>query len=379
MNSERLKGGAPAPLKMIFALLFVFILTACGGGGSSGGGGSDDGGEPTPITGSGVKGPLANAEVNAYAFDATANDFQGELLDTGETNSAAAISELSIPFGHSGAVILEVLATDDTTDLTTGAAPVISRLLTVVDIANLANAKIYPSPLTTIAYRLAGRKGDSTSAPYAGDGDGELSETEFLNGFIVAGRQTASTLGFGLESDADLNTTPPMITEDTNTPESQARAARYRTAIEAVTAVVDNIRKRANENNADSTVNNDDMLGGLADDLSDGAIDGQSDGAPIDAFVDVDDVIAEVTADPATLVIPGTEKLVSDVESEMVREKEDTGSDTDTSGLEDGSISANARQARRTPDSDDDDLDDAVDNCPLHANPDQTDLDQDGV
>lgn len=380
MNSELITCGH---LKTVSTLLLVVVLTACGGSSSNNIGIEVDenasGGDPTPVTGSGVKGPLANAEVNAYAFDSGADNFQGDLLDAGETNDAAAISGLSIPFGHTGAIILEVVANDDTTDLTTGAAPVISRLRTVVDSANLGSAKIYPSPLTTIAYRLAGKKGDSASSPYEGNDDGELSEAEFLAAFTVAARQTASTLGFGLESDADLNTTPPMITDDTDTPEEQAKAARYRTAIESITAVVDNMQKKSKEKNPDSSVNNDDLIAGLADDLSDGVIDGQSSGAPIESFADVDDVVAEVTADPATLNIPGTEISVADVEAEMVREKEDTGSETDTSGLEDGSVSADAEPAKTHPDSDDDGVDDDLDNCPLTGNAEQLDLDGDGV
>lgn len=363
-----------ARARIASALLLALALAGCDSDGSrSGGGGGDD---SSSMGGSGVKGPLANAEVNAYAFDGAAQNFQGTLLDSGETTAGAAISGIVIPGSHSGAVILEIAADGDTTDLTTGAAPVITRLLTVVAAGNLGQP-VYPSPLTTIAFRLAGANGDSTASPYSGDGDGTLSEAEFLSAFGVAARQTASTLGFGLESGADLNTTPPLITDETDTLEEQAAAARYRTAIEAVSAVVENMKQTSQGNNPDSTVQNDDLLAGLADDLSDGAIDGQAGGEAIAAFADVDDVAAEVTVDPATLKIPGTEISVTDVEDEMVREKEDTGSETDTTALEDGSASADPEPATTEPDSDDDSVNDSQDNCPLEANADQANFDGD--
>ena len=359
--------------RILPTLLLSAALAACGG--SSGG--SDSGSGSTSLSGAGVKGPLAGAVVNAHAFDGSAEDFKGALLDDGETTANAAISGVTIPADHSGAVVIEVVADADTVDLTTGAAPVITRLLTVVDSADLDAASIYPSPLPTVAFRLAGANGDSGVSPYSGNGNGELDETEFLNAFAVAARQTASTLGFGLEAGLDLNTTPPLITDDTDTVDEQTAAARYRTAIEAVSAVVQNMRETSQGNNAASGVDNDDLLAGLAADLSDGTIDGQANGEPIPAFADVDDVVAEVTVDPATLKIPGTEINVSDVEGVMVSEKEDTGSGTDTSGL--SNDSADPAPAETAPDSDDDGLDDAGDNCPVDANADQADFDGDGV
>lgn len=364
-----------ARARIASALLLGLALAGCDSDGSRPVGGGGD--NSSSMGGSGVKGPLANAEVNAYAFDGAAQDFKGTLLDSGETTAGAAISGIAIPGSHAGAVILEIVADGDTVDLTTGEAPVITHLLTVVANETVGISEVYPSPLTTIAFKLAGANGDSTTAPYSGDGNGELTEAEFLAAFGVAARQTASTLGFGLESGADLNTTPPLITDETDTPEEQAAAARYRTAIEAVSAVVENMKQTSQGNNPGTTVQNDDLLAGLADDLSDGAIDGQAGGEAIAAFADVDDVAAEVTVDPSTLKIPGTEIFVSDVEDEMVRETEDTGSETDTTALEDGSASSDPEPATTEPDSDDDGVNDSQDNCPLEANADQANFDGD--
>lgn len=367
-------------IRLFSTALLVASLSACDGGNFDGvfDSGDSQAASNTTLTGSGVKGPLANATVNAYAFEGSATNFQGALLDSGETTATAAISGLVIPGTHTGAVLLEVVADEDTLDITTGTAPVITRLRTVLAGDVLANA-VYPSPLTTLAYQLAGARGDSTAAPYQGDGDGELTEAEFLAAFQVAARQTASTLGFGLPANTDLNSTPPLITEATSSPEAQTAVARYRTAIEALGAVVANMRQTSENNNPSTTVDNDTLLAGLAEDLTDGSIDGSVNGAAISAFADVDDVAAEVTVDPATLNIPGTTISVADVEQELVREKEDTGSDTDTAALEDGSASADPEPAKTDPDSDDDGVGDDQDNCPLDENPGQADQDGDGT
>ncbi|MEX1669642.1 thrombospondin type 3 repeat-containing protein [Zhongshania guokunii] len=358
-----------------FAIALISAaVSACGGGG----GGGSPANPSTSIQGAGVKGPLANASINAYAFDANGTDLFGSLLGAGTTNAGAAITGLSIPASHSGAVILEVLADDDTIDITTGSAPTIKRFLTVIDVSDVNSSSVYLSPLTTIAYRLAAQNGDLASAVYSGNADSQLSEAEFLAAFSAASRQTASALGFGMSASVSLNSTAPLINDSVNSIEKQVLAAQYRTAIEAVSAVAKSLVDNATQNNSAITVSGEAMLAALADDLADGSIDGLSKGNAIAAFSDVDNVVGLVTVDPSTLFIPGTKIKVSDIETVLVSEKTITGASSDTAALENGSAKSDPVVARTTPDSDDDGVDDSQDNCPAHINTQQLDLDSDG-
>lgn len=369
------RSGCAAGKAVCTALLSV-ALAACGSGGSGGGGPN----QSSDVSGSAVKGPMANAVVSIYGFAGSNSKFQGSLLDTGSTSSQAEIQGLQIPSDHSGVIIFEVTADDDTVDLASGVAPALTVFRTVLaDTAAASANPIYPSPLTTLAYDLAVLKADSNTGGFTGDNDGTTTEAEFLQGFSVAAAKVASSLGFGIPSGLDLNSTPPMVTAATTTTDSLSRAAAYRTAIEAVSAILVNIQQEAKANNANSPETTDSLLSALAADLSDGEIDGRADGQLIAAFSDVVDVASQVNVDPATLTVPGTNILVTDVESILVSEKQGTGVSTDSSDLEDGTASATPVPAETTSDLDDDGVADGVDNCPSIANPEQADFDEDGL
>lgn len=362
--------------KAACTVLLSAALAACGSDGGGGGGANQSGN----VSGSAVKGPMANAVVSIYQFSSGASKFQGTLLDTGSTSSQAEIQGLQIPGDHSGVIIFEVTADDDTIDLASGAAPAVTVFRTVLaDTATASANPIYPSPLTTLAYDLAVLKADSNTGGFSGNNDGTTTEAEFLQGFSVAAAKVASSLGFGIASNLDLNSTPPMVTAATTTTESLSQAASYRTAIEAVSAILLNIRAAAQASNANSPETTDSLLSALAADLSDGEIDGQADGQAISAFSDVADIVSQINVDPATLTIPGTNILVADVESILVSEKQGTGVSTDSSDLEDGTASATPVPAETTSDLDDDGVADGVDNCPNTANQGQADFDEDGV
>lgn len=369
------RSGCAAGKAVCTALLSV-ALAACGSGGSGGGGPN----QSSDVSGSAVKGPMANAVVSIYGFAGSNSKFQGSLLDTGSTSSQAEIQGLQIPSDHSGVIIFEVTADDDTVDLASGVAPALTVFRTVLaDTAAASANPIYPSPLTTLAYDLAVLKADSNTGGFTGDNDGTTTEAEFLQGFSVAAAKVASSLGFGIPSGLDLNSTPPMVTAATTTTDSLSRAAAYRTAIEAVSAILVSIQQEAKANNANSPETTDSLLSALAADLSDGEIDGRADGQLIAAFSDVVDVASQVNVDPATLTVPGTNILVTDVESILVSEKQGTGVSTDSSDLEDGTASATPVPAETTSDLDDDGVADGVDNCPSIANPEQADFDEDGL
>ncbi|MBL3588720.1 MAG: hypothetical protein JMN24_02870 [gamma proteobacterium endosymbiont of Lamellibrachia anaximandri] len=66
----------------------ALVLSGCGGGG---GDDADPAPAPRGVGGGGVKGPLANAVATATLFDASQPGFKGTVVDTGTTDSAAAI------------------------------------------------------------------------------------------------------------------------------------------------------------------------------------------------------------------------------------------------------------------------------------------------
>ncbi|AFU98531.2 thrombospondin type 3 repeat-containing protein [Simiduia agarivorans] len=378
------------------ASVLALMISACGGGSSS----SSDPGvtpvptptptptptpEPTPtptvsVTGAGVKGPLAGALVTAYAVDLSANGLVGEALATGSTNAAAAIQDLSLPEDVETPFWLEISADDDTTDLTTGEAPVITQLRTLVTQDMLdAGGALYASPLTTLAVDLAVQNADLANGVYTGNGDGEVTTLELLNAVQAAGRQVASSYGFGMGSDSNLFTTSPLLDATSVNQASLTATAQYRMAIEAVSALVVALNDSAKTANPNSTVTNDQLLKAMAKDLSDGLIDGRAGGEAVADFADVGDVAAIVTTDPAQLLIPGTETPVSDVAQVLVAETEATGATADTQALEDGSVSVTPVAAKLAPDSDGDGVTDDADNCVAIANASQLDTDADGA
>lgn len=355
------------------ALAAAIALTGCGGGSSGGGGGSS-----TSLSGGGVKGPMANAAVSAFRIDTSADGFRGELVATGSTNERAEIVGLSVS-DLSQALLLEFNATEQTTDITSGEAPVISSLKTVLTPAMLASGdSVYATPLTTVATDLAMANADKNNGVYAGDGNGTVTEQEFLAALPVAASQVSSSLGFGMPDTVDIFTTPPLVNDDTDTSEEQGEVAAYRTAVEALSAVVVQLEADARQENAQTTVSTDLLLGALAEDMSDGEIDGLADGEAVSALGEVSDNVATVVVtDPNTLTIPGTNISVADVEEVLVTETETTGAEVDVSDLEDGTIDVDPEPAEVIPDTDGDGFNDEDDNCPVVSNENQQNNDRD--
>ncbi len=118
----------------VLAVAVAATLAGCELGGiddvgSSSGTGSDS---ARSIGGGGVKGPLADAVVKVYQVDYSAAGFKGALLATGSTDAAAAIQGLSLPIPLNPPYVMEFTSDANTTDITTGAAPVISTMRTVI-------------------------------------------------------------------------------------------------------------------------------------------------------------------------------------------------------------------------------------------------------
>lgn len=316
-------------------------------------------GATVEVGGSGVKGPLANAEVSLYALDTSQTNLRGALLDEGSTGPNAGIQGLAIPETTTGWVVLLFEVDADTTDLTTGAAPVFNSLITVVQAQRVLDGDdIYASPLTTMAVNLARRKAD-TGSPYSGNGDGTITEAEFTTALSIAQRQVKATLGFGLDDSTDIFTTPPLVTTNTTDSASKAKVAAYRQAIEAVAAVANAVSQAGGGANAQEAFD------ALTEDLSDGTIDGQSDSGEIASFTAVASTLASVvTQDVTNLVIPGTNISVGDIESVLASETAETGVDTDVSDLETGAVTVNPTPAKTVSDVDGDEVPDTEDAFP---------------
>lgn len=347
----------------------ILALSACGGGGGGGGASStSDGPGSTAVSGSGVKGPLANAAVSAYRLDASSGDGQGALLDTGSTNASAGIEGLALRNDLTGLVVIEVSADDDTVDLTTGGAPLITRLVSIVDAQDLlAGTSVYPTTLTTMASRLALKNGDKDAGGYTGDNDGILTNEEVARALPAAARQVWNTFDFGLSADlgvdVDVFETPPLVTNDTDTTQELKEVLAYRTAVEAVAAVAERLREEADTaSEGASTVTTEELFQALTDDLSDGKIDGQENGGAIAAFGDFNsgsDVTASVTADVSSLTVPGSTTRLDALNQELQDETTSTGTATTTTDLD--SESATPTTAKDAPDLDGDGIADVDD------------------
>lgn len=352
---------------VVLAMSLSVGLASCGGGGS------DPAPQVTPtqppivgptsqdVSGGGVKGPLANAVVTVYAFDATQPGFKGSVVTTATTDASAAITGLSLPLPLNPPYIMEFTSEAGTTDITTGVFPVISTMRTVVTQAMLdSGSLIYATPLTSMAVDIAVTNVADTN------GTAGIQSDEFEAALANAASQVVSTLGFGLDSSVDIFDTPPLINDSTVTTDAQADVAAYRTAVEAITAIAYQISEQS------SGASTDTVLADLAADLSDGAIDGSA-GTTLDV-----NTLQVLEQDPATLPIPNTTQTVADVQSILAAETATTGSTSSTTDLTDGTISTVAQVAETDPDADGDGVLNADDAFPEDGT-ESVDTDGDGI
>ena len=337
---------------LVLAASLALGLTGCGGGGGSAGPSSQS------ISGGGVKGPLANAVVTVYSFDASQSGFKGSVVDDATTDANAGIAGLALPFPIAPPYIMEFTSTSGTTtDITTGQFPVITTMRTVITQSLLdGGEQIYATPLTTMAVDIAISNSNSSTTA-----------TEFEAALTTAASQVVSTLGFGLDSSVNIFDTPPLIDSTTDTTEEQTDVAAYRAAVEAVTAIAYEIDQQTAGGDTDS------VLTELAADLADGEIDGSA-GTEIDT-----NTLQILQQDPATLTIPNTTQTVADVQAILVSEITTTGTSTDASDLDvGGSITTTPAPAETNPDLDNDGHLNADDAFPTDAS-EYLDTDGDGT
>lgn len=353
------------------SLAAAVLLTACGGGG----GGSDPI-SSTEVRGSGVKGPLADAGVTLYRLDPSDPLGHGAVLDTGRTDAQAAITGLSLGGDVQGPLLVEVVADAKTLDLTTGKAPVITRLVTVQDAATLrGSGAVYPTPLSTMAVDLALRNADHSGGGYQGDGNGVTSVAEVMAALPFAARQVKSAFGFGLLDNSDILADPPLLTADTGTDAARQAVLNLRTAVEAVAALAASLQETAKAANSGSAETPQSMFDAMVADLSDGVIDGNAGSEPLAAFADIADPKTAIARDPASLAIAGTSRPLSEIKQVLSEEVAATGTGADTN-LD--AVDATPRAANPNPDSDGDGVADSEDAFP--ADPSEVaDFDGDGI
>jgi hypothetical protein len=332
--------------------------------------------ETVNLSGGGVKGPMAQAEVKVFKVSPEEVDFKGVQVGSATTNDKAQITGLSIEKPLTPPYLLEITAVEGTIDITTGKFPVITKMKTLVTQKMLdSSSAIYATPLTGLTVDLAFTNADSSELPYLGNNDQITDFEEIKSAISVAQQQVKSTLGFGLDEKVDIFSTPPLIDSSTITPEQQAAAAAYRSAVEAVSAVVYQMQQLAGETGIDTN----DILADLALDLADGKIDGSSsEGETASYPVEALDVLEQ---DPSTLPIPNDDsgRTVGDVKELVVEETSDTGNEaTSTEEYAQNDEEVELKPAETSSDIDDDGILNTADAFPEDPAVD-TDTDGDGI
>ena len=359
-----------------FVLVFILILSlsACGGGGDSAPQQNPPADDPISqppddpvslnITGAGVEGPLANAVVTVFSFDASRPDFRGPVVATATTDASTAITGLNLPLPLSPPYIMEFTSVPGTTDITTGKFPVVTTMRTVITQSQLDTGKaIYATPLTTIAVDIAVKN------VVDNNGTAGIQADEFEAALALAVSKVMSTLGFGIDSSIAASNTPPLINDDTVSVAEQSKVAGYRSAVEAVTAIVYQISQQIAGASADE------VLADLAADLADDDTINGSSGSTLNAST-----LQVLQQDPSALPIPDTSPVqtVADVQSILAAETAITGFATSTTALTDGTIVTRLIPAIASADADGDGVLNVDDDLPFNKD-ESIDSDGDGV
>lgn len=347
----------------------------------------------TAVSGGSTKGPMQMAEVEVFGFNDAGDGSTGVAIDTGATDDQTNITGLFIPEDTSGLLefefrlllrqegsttttdeqtVVEIDSEVDTTDLTTGQAPILHPFETIVPASLvLGGQRVFATPLSTMTVRIA--LANAGNADFGGDGTAPVTDAEVLRALTNAQQRVRAMFGYGLIDGIDLLTTPPiLLAGETDDPLDQDAVTQYRTAIEALGALSAELAARIDQANGGSTnTSANDVFQALMDDATDGAIDGfDVDGNAIGVYgasglAAVQDGIN--TIDPATLPIPNEPngRTVADTSDIVKSETSATGNDTaddtsvdsgDSQTTESGS-SISDIDGDGTPDSEDSDID----------------------
>ena len=384
--------------KLVVVGFLFSLLAACGGGGTS-----RDCVPTNPncndpeqtINVLGADGPMANAVVELFRL----SDFLGQppsppsLLDADARTDANGLATLTLKAADEdgskpgdGPFLLRISSNGGTIDTTTGEAPAITSVSTIISAAQFANrasTRFYATPFTSLAVeRAKGRviaAGGDSSDPAAVEAELAAASVEVLQ-----------AVGFGMATDIDIFNTPPIIDETTVTLEEQQAVAAYRMAIETFAEVV----AQAANSLGQST---DIVLEAIKIDIADGLIGDEESTTTIeDAVVDAVNTVDSgyltdkerlPSADGSATIEALLEGEFPDVSAPLAGAIDSVPAAADFDG--DGFANTNDSapyDPEVSGDSDGDGVDDAGDNClsgwkvPAdQTNPDQTDTDNDGT
>ncbi|WP_305842112.1 polysaccharide lyase family 8 super-sandwich domain-containing protein [Photobacterium leiognathi] len=251
------------------------------------------------ISGSAVKAPWVNAQVQLYELDLSNPDFLGRLVTTGKTDLQAKFEGVTIP-DLTRHYMLVVNTTEETVELGNNAVPMIDTMYSFLPanafIENAQDINLIATPLTTMAVKLAIQNADLNSGLYKGNGDGITTESEWLAALDIATDVVKSLMGYSLVDDIDIYTQTPVVVH-TSSEENKLDALHYRLAIEATGSLIQHLAT----NNDTNTLFND-----VLSDMADGKIEG----AQHYQLEDVDRFSQTLMTQP---IVNGGEKTLSDL------------------------------------------------------------------
>ena len=302
--------------RAIAYLALVAFLSACGGSVSEDGytvtvSDNTKSKVTSAISGAGVKGPLAFAEIELYELDLSSKDLFNPLgLITSTTANASGNFSLDIPVTASPPYVLLVRG-EESTDLNTGLAPVVSTLKNIITEEMLVESNaVYATPLTTLAVKMARLELSLNT-----------SEQDFLESLYDAAELVKANLGFGFIDEVNILTDSPIVSSDDISNTEIAKIIAYRAASESFTAAMYQMSNSSNDNQSDNV---NDVIEKLALDLqSDGLVDNQESG------VEIGGILPEIfDNDPSELVVPNTVTKIKELTSLLDAENTQRGMNT---------------------------------------------------
>lgn len=251
------------------------------------------------VSGSAVKAPWVNAQVQLYELDLSQPDFLGRLVTTGKTDRQAKFEGVTIP-DLTRHYMLVVNTTEETVELGNNAVPMIDTMFSFLPAnafsENAQDIKLFATPLTTMAVKLAIQNADLNSGLYEGNGDGITTESEWLAALDTATDVVKSLMGYSLVDDIDIYTQTPVVAH-TSSEENKSDAFHYRLAIEATGSLIQHLATDTDSN----TLFND-----VLSDMADGKIEGAQ-------HYQLEDVNRFSQALMTQPIVNGGEKILSDL------------------------------------------------------------------
>ena len=255
--------------KALICALSVFILSACGGGSDSELNSPPSAVEPPPvastpptppppehsINGMGIKGPLVNANVSLYRFDANMVHSKGSLVTQAVSNEKALITGLTLNEELDELYVIEFTVGTSTIDMTTDMSPAFTTLRNIVTKKQIESGTfVVATPLSTLTLAL-------------------LKENLALGQTINTATQNAEiTIRniFAGQSNGEFSTLSTIPTLDASASVASIDAIWLsRLSNEVAATLITTLFTRVSNDNFSL----DDLVGQLAQDLIDGKLD----------------------------------------------------------------------------------------------------------